>query len=78
MNIKIYHIKMSFYSLFVVICFCGLNLSNGQTVKLGSYKIDPSKITVSGVSSGAAIATQLHVTYSSIISGHGSIAGRKY
>lgn len=70
---------MSFYSLFVVICLCGvLNFSNGQTVKLGSYKIDPSKITVSGVSSGAAIATQLHVTYSSIISGHGSIAGRKY
>jgi poly(3-hydroxybutyrate) depolymerase len=43
----------------------------------GNYNIDTSKITVSGISSGAAMASQLAVTYSSTFSGHGSVAGRK-
>lgn len=38
-------------------------------------KIDNSKITVSGVSSGAFMAQQLHVAYSDIFSGMGSVAG---
>jgi predicted peptidase len=40
------------------------------------YSIDKSKITVSGVSSGAAMASQMHIAYSSIISGSGTVAGR--
>ncbi|MDV7337992.1 PHB depolymerase family esterase [Terasakiella sp. A23] len=38
-------------------------------------KIDSSKVTVSGVSSGAFMAQQLHVAYSDVFSGMGSVAG---
>lgn len=41
----------------------------------GQYNIDTTQLTVSGISSGAAMATQLHVAYSSVFSGSGSIAG---
>jgi hypothetical protein len=39
--------------------------------------VDKTKITTSGVSSGAAMAGQLHVIYSASIKGSGIIAGRK-
>ena len=45
--------------------------------KKESYSINKSKITVSGVSSGAAMASQMHIAYSSVISGSGSVAGRE-
>jgi len=38
-------------------------------------KISETEITVSGVSSGAFMAQQLHVAYSDIFSGMGSVAG---
>jgi hypothetical protein len=38
-------------------------------------KIDSAQISVSGVSSGAFMAQQLHVAYSDIFSGMGSVAG---
>ncbi|WP_135080026.1 PHB depolymerase family esterase [Terasakiella sp. SH-1] len=41
-------------------------------------KIDSTKISVSGVSSGAFMAQQLHVAYSDIFSGMGSVAGGPY
>lgn len=37
--------------------------------------VDPQKISVSGISSGAYIAVQLHVAYSKNIMGVGAIAG---
>ncbi|MEM9335304.1 MAG: PHB depolymerase family esterase [Pseudomonadota bacterium] len=40
-----------------------------------TYALDRSRITVSGVSSGAYMAGQLHVAYSDIFSGAGLIAG---
>ena len=40
--------------------------------------IDTSRITVSGISSGGSMATQLHIAYSNIFSGVGMVAGRKY
>lgn len=46
--------------------------------KLGRYKVDRSKISVSGVSAGGAMATQVHVAYSSIFSGVGIIAAPPY
>lgn len=46
--------------------------------KLQSYNIDPKQITVSGISSGAFMASQLGVAYSKTISGYGSIAGGIY
>jgi hypothetical protein len=46
--------------------------------KLTKYNIDPSQITVSGISAGGAMATQLHVAFSRTISGSASIAGPPY
>ena len=40
--------------------------------------IDPSAVTVSGVSSGAYMAVQLHVAYSGTFQGVGAIAGGPY
>ena len=40
--------------------------------------MDKTKISVSGLSAGGAMATQFHVIYSSEIMGAGIIAGRKY
>jgi len=39
--------------------------------------VDRSKISVSGFSSGGAMATHMHVAYSSIFMGVGMIAGGK-
>lgn len=41
------------------------------------YNVDKSQISVSGISSGAAFATQMHVIYSSTFMGIGMIAGGK-
>ena len=43
-----------------------------------TFDIDASRITVSGVSSGAYMAGQLHVAHSAAISGAGLIAGGPY
>jgi len=44
----------------------------------GRYKVDRSKISVSGISSGGAMAPQTHVAYSSVFMGVGIIAGGQY
>ena len=44
----------------------------------GSYKVDRSKISVSGLSTGGAMATQMHVAYSSVFMGVGIVAGSEY
>lgn len=43
-----------------------------------TFAIDPSRISVSGVSSGAYMAGQLHVAHSALFSGAGLIAGGPY
>ncbi|MDX9730972.1 MAG: PHB depolymerase [Bdellovibrionales bacterium] len=43
--------------------------------ELPRLTIDPNRITVSGVSSGAFMAVQLHVAHSNIIKGAASVAG---
>ncbi len=45
---------------------------------LPSLAIDPSRISVSGLSSGAAMAVQLQVAYSSLFSAAGVVAGVPY
>lgn len=45
---------------------------------LGGYGADPNKVSVSGISSGACMSTQLHVTYSKSFMGAGIIAGTPY
>lgn len=49
-----------------------------QTASLGSYNIDPQGITISGISSGAYMAVQMEVAYSSVFSGAASVAGGVY
>jgi predicted peptidase len=41
-------------------------------------RIDPERITVSGISAGAQMAHQLHIAYSDVFSGAGLIAGGPY
>ena len=43
----------------------------------GRYRVDRSKISVSGYSSGGAMATHMHVAYSSVFMGIGVIDGGK-
>ncbi len=45
---------------------------------LPTFNIDPDRVTVSGISSGAYMATQLHLAHSNLISGAGLIAGGPY
>ncbi len=48
------------------------------TEELPMLDIDPTRITVSGVSSGGFMAVQLHLAYSSVFSGAASLAGGIY
>lgn len=50
--------------------YCTIILSEG-------YNVDPTSVTVSGLSAGGAMATQFHFAFSSEISGAGVYAGRK-
>jgi hypothetical protein len=43
-----------------------------------SFRIDPDRITVSGISSGAYMAGQFHVAYSGLVGGAGLLAGGPY
>lgn len=45
------------------------------TVGLPKFEIDPASITVSGLSSGAFMAVQLHLAHSSVVSGVATVAG---
>lgn len=61
-------------TLFLVFSLCLLaRLVSGKDPILNSYNI--SDVTVSGLSSGAYMAVQVHVAYSSIISGAAIFAG---
>jgi len=51
--------------------------AHGQTA-LERYHVDATKITVSGISSGGAMAVQLGVAYSSVFSGVGVFAAGPY
>ncbi|GAB6024509.1 hypothetical protein CHUAL_009662 [Chamberlinius hualienensis] len=59
-----------------ILLFSVIKIVAGRS--LGSYGADPNKVSVSGISSGACMSTQLHVTYSSEIMGAGIIAGAPY
>ena len=43
-----------------------------------TYNIDPDSVTISGISSGAAFATQFHVAHSALVKGVGMFAGGQY
>src|SRR5262249_5179245 len=50
----------------------------GSVPSLATYGIDIGQTSVSGVSSGGAMAVQMHVAHSSIMRGVGVIAGIAY
>lgn len=50
----------------------------GAANPLPSYSVDLSETTVSGLSSGAYMAGQFHVAFSSIVTGAGLVAGGPY
>ena len=61
---------------FVLLSFLALPAAAAVTKPIGNYNV--SDVTVSGLSSGAFMAVQLHVAYSSIISGAAVYAGGPY
>jgi acetyl esterase/lipase len=61
----------------ILVAACGDEVSN-EPVSVPTYNIDSSRITVSGVSSGAMMATQFHVAHSDLVGGVAMIAGGPY
>jgi poly(3-hydroxybutyrate) depolymerase len=49
-----------------------------QAASLGKYNADPGSVTVSGISSGGAMAIQMHVAYSGTFKGAAIMAGIPY
>lgn len=62
-------------ALVIALAGCG---GEPEDVSLPTYSIDLSRVSVSGVSSGAYMAGQLHVAYSDLFSGAGLLAGGPY
>ena len=61
---------------FILIClaFTAPTLASDEL----SLDIDPERITVSGISSGGYMATQLHIAYSDVFSGMAMLSGGPY
>lgn len=57
------------------LCFVAASAFGGQ---LRGYNVDPGSITVSGISSGGAMAVQAHVAYSGTFRGAAIFAGAPY
>jgi hypothetical protein len=57
---------------------CGSEEATPQAGAIATYDIDTSRISVSGVSSGAMMATQMHVAHSGLVSGVAMLAGGPY
>ncbi len=66
------------YLLFPSSLFKGVVKFFNPTASLAAYGVDLQQTSVSGVSSGAAMAVQIHVAHSSIMRGVGVIAGVGY
>lgn len=69
------------YLLFIPFFLCSLNSlaqSQAKTEALPALGIDPSSVTVSGISSGAFMAVQLGIAYSQTFYGVAAIAGGVY
>ena len=51
---------------------------SAETNRLAALPLDPASVTVSGLSAGAAMATQFHVAHSSLVKGAALVAGVPY
>jgi poly(3-hydroxybutyrate) depolymerase len=63
--------------LAVAACSRGADDATGGA-RLPKLPIDPASVTVSGISSGGAMATQFHVAHSSLVRGAGLLAANPY
>ncbi len=61
-----------FFSWITIFSVGGFALKNGP---LGPYNISPDSVTVSGLSSGGFMTSQVHVAFSSIFKGAAVFAG---
>ena len=70
----------SILGLFGAIALAGLlfGTAGARGDSLGAYPIDAKKISVSGISSGAFMANQLHIAHSALFMGAGLVAGGLY
>jgi hypothetical protein len=64
------------------ILFCAVALvaivASVYGASLPGFTVDPERVAVSGISSGAYMAVQLHVAFSSLFKGVGVVAGGPY
>lgn len=66
------------FKCFGGICTAALLSATASAVTLPRYNADPGQVTVSGVSSGGAMAVQAHVAYSGTFRGAAVFAGVAY
>ncbi|MCP4108787.1 MAG: hypothetical protein GY749_25120 [Desulfobacteraceae bacterium] len=67
-----------FFSVFCLLCHLVINTTTALGSGLPSFNVDEKKISVSGLSSGAFMAVQMHVAFSKTFTGAGIIAGGPY
>ena len=72
------HAIRTAFKSFGGICTAVLLGANAGAVSLPGYNADPGQVTVSGVSSGGAMAVQAHVAYSGTFRGAAVFAGVAY
>lgn len=79
MNTKV-RVSSGFHTLSVsaICCICLFWSAAASTDSLKSYNVDPTQISVSGISSGGYMAQQFHVAFSKAVMGAGIIAGGPY
>jgi poly(3-hydroxybutyrate) depolymerase len=74
-------VRKSFFTVFTLLfamISLSFPLSSYGADSLGSYKINVLETSVSGISSGAYMADQFHIAFSSTVMGAGLIAGGPY
>lgn len=70
--------RRGFLLLFFALTLVACGEQPAPEVESISYNLDPDRITVSGLSSGAHMATQLHLAHSAIFHGAAILAGGPY
>ena len=69
-------VGMALVGVCATIAACGK--PSAETNRLGALPLDPASVTVSGLSAGAAMATQFHVANSGLVNGAALVAGVPY
>ncbi len=62
----------------LLVSFASLAIPASAQERLGILDIDPNKVSISGISSGAFMANQFHIAHSELIMGAGLVAGGLY